>query len=57
MLSPVDGDVAELGEEEACEGFDAFAGELPVELGAEVTESGGAVERHDAGGAGELRSG
>ena len=40
-----------MGEEEAGEGFDAgFAGEGPVELGAEVAEGGAAVERHDAGG-------
>ncbi len=52
------GDVAELGEEEAGEGFDAgFAGEVPVELGAEVAEGGAAIERHDAGGAGERRAG
>ena len=43
------GEVAELGEEEAGEGFDAgLAGEGPAELGAEVAEGGAAVERHDA---------
>ena len=44
------GDVAEVGEEEAGEGFDAgLAREGPVELGAEVAEGGAAVEGHDAG--------
>jgi hypothetical protein len=38
-------------EEEAGESFDAcFTGKGPTELGAEVAEGGGAVERHDAGG-------
>src|SRR5271170_1001446 len=49
-----DWDVAEMCEEEAGEGFDAcFAREPPVELIAEVAESGAAVERHGSGGAEE----
>lgn len=46
--------MADVGEEEAGEGFDAcFAGKGPVELRAEVSEGGAAVDGHDAGGAEE----
>ena len=52
------GDVADVGEEEAGEGFDAcFSGEGPVELRAEVSEGCAAVDGHDAGGAKEGRAG
>ena len=44
-----DGEGGQLEEKESREGFDAgFAGEGPAELGAEVAESGAAVEGHDA---------
>src|SRR5580698_4528444 len=45
-------EMAEMREEEACEGFDArLAGEGPMELSAEVAEGCAAVDRGYTGGA------